>query len=76
MRIYYEKNNRRELLDLYKNIIGKNGLQYYITSKVVKFLEKEVNSVLELLTNFSIEFILDGKNIDINVVYSDKIHSV
>ncbi|HON96632.1 MAG TPA: hypothetical protein PK222_00050 [Bacteroidales bacterium] len=76
MKIYYEKNNRRELLDLYKNIIGKNGLQYYITSKVVKFLEKEVNSVLELLTNFSIEFILDGKNIDINVVYSDKIHSV
>lgn len=65
-----------DILQKYKVIMGRSGLQYYITSNIVTVLEGEMNKVLEILANFSVEFIMSGKSLDLNIVYSDKSYPV
>ena len=69
---YNERDYYLSLLEKYKSIMGRTGLQYYITSNIITVLESEMNSILQMLTNFSIQFVMDGKSIDINIVYPDK----
>ncbi len=65
-----------EILDEYKSIVGRTGIQYYIISKIITQLQKEVNEVLSMVANFSIQFNLNGKSIDLYIVYSDKTYLV
>ena len=65
-----------EILDRYKMIVGRTGVQYYIISNIIMELQIQINRILAMITNFSIQFILNGKSIDINIVYPDKSYLV
>ena len=65
-----------EILDKYKLIVGRTGVQYYIISNIIIQLENQINDILSMVTNFTVQFILDGKSIDINIVYADKSYLV
>lgn len=65
-----------EILDHYKMIVGRTGVQYYIISNIIMELQIQINSILAMITNFSVQFILNGKSIDINIVYPDKSYLV
>lgn len=73
---YLEIASKHNILQSYKEIIGKNGLQYHITSNVVNQLQYQINLVLQIIANFIIEFVFEGKYIDINIVYPDKTYQV
>ncbi len=64
------------VLQIYKQFICRNGIQYYIISNMVSILENEVNNVLQLITNFTVEFVLDGKNVDIQLRGKNMNHNV
>ena len=73
---YLEIASKYNILQLYKEIIGKNGLQYHITSNIVNQLQYQINLVLQIIANFIVEFVFEGKSIDINIVYPDKTYQV
>lgn len=75
-RSFNKSSEELEILDRYKLIVGRTGVQYYIISNIIMELQKQINSILSMITNFSVQFILDGKSIDINIVYADKSYLV
>lgn len=76
IRQYNEKNQQLQVLQKYKLIVGRTGLQYYITSNIIVVLQNEMNAVLEMIANFSVQFVIQGKQVHINIVYSDKTYPV
>lgn len=75
-RSFNKSSEELEILDRYKMIVGRTGVQYYIISNIIMELQIQINSILAMITNFSVQFILDGKSIDINIVYPDKSYLV
>lgn len=58
--------------DSYQNYIaavGRDGIPYQIISNTVPEIEKEVNSILTQVVDFTVEFETDGKNVVPYVVY-------
>lgn len=73
---YNTTNNQFILLQKYKLIIGRTGIQYYITTNIITVLEQQINIILGMISNFNIQFVLDGKNIDINIIYPNKTYQI
>ncbi len=73
---YNQKSHQLSILQNYKTIFSKNGLQYYITSNIITILQTEINKVLQMLANFTVQFVMDGKYIDIYIVYPNKRYQI
>ena len=56
----------------YTESIKKDGIPYELISKVIPKIEMEINNVLAQVVSFSILLDLDGKNINIKIVYDDE----
>jgi DNA repair exonuclease SbcCD ATPase subunit len=67
---YKELYNNSKLYNYYSQAISRDGIPYLLINKIVPIIEQETNNILELLTDFKTKFIMDGKNIDINIVYN------
>ena len=59
-----------KLLQYYSLAISKNGIPYMLITQVIPILEEEANNILSLMTDFSIVFELDGKNINLKIAYA------
>jgi exonuclease SbcC len=78
-----EKKNRLEKFkeleienkayQIYIDTIHRDGVPYDIISKSVPTIEKEVNEILSQIVEFGIMLDLDGKNINANLVYTDRL---
>ena len=64
-----------EEFDNYQNYlqaVGRDGISYQVICNACPEIEKEVNSILNQVVNFTIQFETDGKNIMPYIVYPDK----
>jgi DNA repair exonuclease SbcCD ATPase subunit len=62
-------------LDNYKNYllaVGRDGIPYQVICNSIINIEKEVNSILSQVVDYTIQFETDGKNITPYIVYQDK----
>lgn len=56
---------RLSLLKLYTDNVHKDGIPYLQLKEIVPLLEQRINEILSLLTDFTLEIQMDGKDIDI-----------
>jgi DNA repair exonuclease SbcCD ATPase subunit len=72
-------NELRELelenkaFQLYIESIHRDGVPYDIISKSVPEIEREINEILSQIVEFGILLDLDGKNINANLVYGERL---
>ena len=62
-------------LDLYTQYlaaVGRDGISYQIICNIIIEIEKEVNSILSQIVDFTVQFETDGKNIVPYISYSDR----
>ena len=57
---------------LYLQSVGRDGIPYQVICNTVPEIEKEVNSILSQVVDYTIQFETDGKNIMPYIVYQDK----
>jgi DNA repair exonuclease SbcCD ATPase subunit len=57
------------LYQSYLQAVGRDGIAYQVISNVVPEIEKEVNSILSQVVDYTIQFETDGKNVVPYVVY-------
>ncbi len=57
---------------IYSDAVSRDGIQYKIISKAMPEIEKEVNSILHQIVEFTVSFQTDGKNVSTFIVYDDK----
>lgn len=62
---YIKGVEQLRLYELYNKIMSKDGIQYHVIQKTIPILENKVNQILSLMTNFTVMFVMDGKDIDI-----------
>lgn len=76
------ENQKQEMEDLetemkayqlYIDAIHRDGVPYDIIAKSVPSIEKEVNEILSQIVEFGIMLDVDGKNINANLVYTDRL---
>jgi exonuclease SbcC len=60
-----------ELYQYYLTAVGRDGISYQVICNTTPELEKEVNSMLSQVVDYTIQFDTDGKNIIPYIVYSD-----
>ena len=53
------------------NSIQRNGVPYELISNILPYIQEEVNTILSQIVDFSIEFSVDGKNINTLISYGD-----
>lgn len=58
---------------IYIDAIHRDGVPYDIITKSVPTIEKEINEILSQIVEFGILLDLDGKNINANLVYSERL---
>jgi DNA repair exonuclease SbcCD ATPase subunit/DNA repair exonuclease SbcCD nuclease subunit len=56
---------------VYEEAVSRDGLQYMLISKSLPEIEKEVNSILNQIVDFTLSLQTDGKNIITYIVYED-----
>lgn len=61
-----------ELYQNYMAAIGRDGIPYEVICNVVPEIEREVNSILSQVVEYTIEFETDGKNIIPSIVYDQR----
>lgn len=70
-----EYRKRHHLFEKYIKLMNKNGLPYYLISKIIPTLEQRINTILRKLTSFQIKIELEQKksqkNINIYLVRED-----
>ena len=52
--------------------VGRDGIPYQVICNTVPEIEKEVNSILSQVVDYTIQFETDGKNVIPYIFYSDK----
>jgi DNA repair exonuclease SbcCD ATPase subunit len=60
-----------EAYDLYLKTIQRNGVPYDLMATALPRIEQEVNNILTQMTDFTIMFQTDGKNINAYIVYDE-----
>jgi len=60
------------LFKYYLNALSKDGVSYELIEKALPMIEGEVNNILAQIVEFGIQFEIDGKNINANLVYGDQ----
>jgi DNA repair exonuclease SbcCD ATPase subunit/DNA repair exonuclease SbcCD nuclease subunit len=69
---YDALNEQKEAYEYYMNIISRDGIPYYLISKIVPILQNDINDILAQLVEFRIKLNTDGKNIDAYIMYDKK----
>jgi len=58
--------------EYYNKCVNRDGIPLYLMSRIIPIFESRTNEILSQLSEFSIELLLDDKNIDSYIVYNDK----
>ena len=61
-----------KIYDLYVKSVNRDGIPFDVIKATVPEVEREVNSILSQITNFTAMFETDGKNVIPYIVYDDK----
>jgi len=56
----------------YISAVSRDGIPFELISQAVPIIEKEVNTILSQIVEFSVNIQTDGKNVITNIVYNDK----
>ncbi len=67
----HDLEERLKAYEYYLNAIQRDGVPYELISEILPYVEEEVNLILSQITDFSIQFETDGRNINTFIVYSD-----
>jgi DNA repair exonuclease SbcCD ATPase subunit len=60
-----------EAYEIYLQVIGRDGLPYYLMSTVIPDLQTQINNLLSQMVEFTVSLDVDGKNINGRIVYDD-----
>ena len=63
--------SRIEIYNLYLKSISRDGIPYTLISETIPIIEEDINNILALIADFSIMFELDGKNINLKILYDE-----
>lgn len=66
-----EKEYEYYLYQQYLTAVGRDGIPYQVICNVVPEIEKEVNSILSQVVDYTIQFETDGKNVIPYICYTD-----
>jgi len=58
--------------EYYLDAVKRNGVSYDLISKAIPYIEQEVNNILSQLVEFRVNMDVDGKNINIMIVYDEQ----
>lgn len=58
--------------EYYIKATSRDGIQYELIKKILPVFEQEINNILSQIVDFKILIYIDDKNIEMNIVYSDK----
>mgnify|MGYP003644391498 FL=1 len=67
----HDLEERLKAYEYYLIAIQRDGVPYELISEILPYVEEEVNMILSQITDFSIQFETDGRNINTFIVYSD-----
>ena len=59
----------KDIYDIYMSAVGRDGIPYKVICHTVPAIEREINSILEQVVDYTIQMETDGKNIVPYVVY-------
>ena len=68
----HDLEGRLKAYEYYLSAIQRDGVPYELVSDILPFVEEEVNIILSQISEFSIQFETDGRNINTYIVYSDE----
>ena len=68
----HDLEERVKAYEYYLNAIQRDGVPYEIISEILPYVEEEVNIILSQISDFSINFETDGRNINTFIVYGNK----
>jgi len=71
IQLYAELLSKSKAYDIYLSAVNKEGLPYYMISKLLPSIEDEINNILSNMVDFKITLSMDGKNINSYIVYDD-----
>ena len=71
LREFKEMEEKNALYQYYLQAIHRDAIPYELIAKVLPNIETEVNNILSQIVDFAILFDLDGKNINIKMVYDE-----
>lgn len=67
----HDLEEKYKAYEYYLNSIQRNGVPYELISNILPYIQEEVNAILSHIVDFSIEFSVDGKNINTLISYGD-----
>lgn len=67
----HDLEEKYKAYEYYLNAIQRNGVPYELVSNILPYVQEEVNTILSQIVDFSIEFDVDGKNINTQISYGD-----
>jgi DNA repair exonuclease SbcCD ATPase subunit len=67
----HDLEERLKAYEYYLNAIQRDGVPYELISEILPYVEEEVNIILSQITDFSISFETDGRNINTFIVYGN-----
>ena len=67
----HDLEERLKAYEYYLSAIQRDGVPYELISEILPYVEEEVNVILSQISDFSIQFETDGRNINTYIVYSD-----
>jgi len=65
----HDLEERLKAYEYYLIAIQRDGVPYELISEILPYVEEEVNIILSQITDFSIQFETDGRNINTFIVY-------
>jgi len=68
----HDLEERLRAYEYYLNAIQRDGVPYELISEILPYVEEEVNLILSQITDFSIQFETDGRNINTFIVYGEE----
>jgi len=67
----HDLEERLKAYEYYLSAIQRDGVPYELISEILPYVEEEVNVILSQISEFSIQFETDGRNINTYIVYSE-----
>jgi len=68
----HDLEERLKAYEYYLSAIQRDGVPYELISKILPYVEEEVNLILSQIVDFSIQFETDGRNINTFIVYGNE----
>ena len=67
----HDLEEKYKAYEYYLNAIQRNGVPYELVSNILPYIQEEVNTILSQIVDFTLEFDVDGKNINTQISYGD-----